>query len=111
MTKLPLVAVCWLDSKGDAVKEIDADNIHQWHKPHTVITFGLLFRDDEVGVTVLTEDMGSVIKSEDYRGPTLILRADIQEMWLVSANPYKRRKLPTTRTLPTNDHDPTQPGS
>lgn len=90
---LPLVSVRWLDAKGDSVKEIDADNIHQWHRPHTIITFGLLIKDDEVGVTLMTEDIGSATKTDDYRGPTLILRSLIQEMWLVSANPYKRRRL------------------
>jgi len=99
MTKLPLVAVRWDDAHGDAVKQIDAENVHQFHKPHPIITFGLLIKDDEKGVTLLMEDTGD----GDYRGPTFILRVNVQEMWLVSANPYRRKKMPVSKLE--GDHD------
>jgi hypothetical protein len=96
---LPLVAVRWHDAKGDATKEIDAENVHQWHKPHVITTFGLLMVDDDIGITILTEDT----ENGDYRGPTFILRSLVQETWLVSANPYRRKKL---KTVNANDEAP-----
>ena len=89
MSKLPLVGCRWDDAHGDAVQQIDVESVFAFHKPHPVITFGLLIRDDESGVTLVMEDIGD----GDLRGPTFIPRSLIQEIWLVSANPYKKRKL------------------
>lgn len=87
--RLPLVGVEWGDAHGDAVKVIDAESLHTWHKSCIITTFGLLVRDDEAGVTVVMEDL----RDGDWRGPTFIPRSLIQAIWLVSANPYKRRAL------------------
>lgn len=98
LTKLPLVAVRWDDAHADSVQQIDESNVYQFHKPHVIITFGLLVREDDNGVTVVMEDIGD----GDLRGPTFIPHSLVQEMWLVSANPYRRRKIKNDNTTNSN---------
>src|SRR3990167_1293149 len=87
----PLVGVQWDDARGDATKVVSPldGTLNAFHKPSRIITYGLLLRDDELGVTVVAEDM----EDNDFRGPTFILRSLVRKMWVVSKNPKRGQKV------------------
>ena len=92
MTKPQVVALRWLDAHGTAT------NVYEIHElPHEaleIVTFGLLLRDDEKGVSIAAEDCGSGC----YRGITFVPRVLIVECKPVRPVRRKRERseVPTT---------------
>lgn len=73
LPKLPLVLVVWDDASFDhePVTEESVDGVHH---PTIVSTLGWVLRDNERGMTVVTE-----FYDGSYRGRTFIPRAMIQD--------------------------------
>ena len=92
-----LVGVRWADARGESTKVLDEGSLTSFHNPVHITTYGLLLVDDDIGITVATEDC----EDGDWRGPTFIPRSLVKEVWVVSKNPQRRRK--------THVHPPNEP--
>ena len=91
-TEPPLVGVEWDDAHGSVTNEISPQDgtLSSFHKPHRVVTYGLLMREDDHGITLAMEDLSD----DDYRGPTFIPRSLIRsDIWVVSAHPRRKRRM------------------
>lgn len=83
MTKPPLVALTWLDAHGSATDQYE---IHELpHKALEIVTYGLLLRDDEAGVSIANEYCGGGV----YRGVTFVPHSLVVEI-----KPVKRPRKP-----------------
>lgn len=67
MTKLPLVVVEWWDHNTDGDVPIDLETVDSYHKPTLITTIGWVLKEDDFGVTLVTEYYDST-----YRGRTFI---------------------------------------
>ena len=79
--KPELVALRWLDAHGTATNTYELHELP--HKALEIVTYGLLLRDDEQGISLACEDCGG----GTYRGVTFIPRALV-----VDVRPIKRRR-------------------
>ena len=84
---IPLVAVRWNDAHVDAVEDVTPENLDMYHTPYVLVTFGLLLRDDETGVSLATEVTG-----DGWRGVTFIPRPLVTNMWVVAKRPMRAMK-------------------
>lgn len=72
----PLVAVIWDDAHGDAIGEHSESEIERdFHKPMRFVSFGLLIRRDETGVTTATEQVGT-----QFRGLSFVPHGMVHEV-------------------------------
>lgn len=78
LPKLPLVLIEWNDASFDA-NAVDEDTVDAVHKPTVVLTLGWVLRDNERGITVVTEKYEG-----QYRGRTTVLRENI-----INVYPFK----------------------
>lgn len=81
MNEKKLVAVTWNDAHGSATSAYAEHEIP--HAPIVIVTYGLLLRDDEAGVTIANE----VCDDSTYRGVTFVPRGMI-----VKVTPVKRER-------------------
>lgn len=70
----PLVALRWLDAHGTATNSYELHELP--HKALEIVTYGLLLRDDEHGVSVACEYCGGGA----YRGVTFVPRSLVVEI-------------------------------
>lgn len=84
---LPLVGVLWDDANGTANEDIDSITLPEFHGPVPLITFGLLLRDDAIGITLVTEKYQD---REMWRANKFIPRPLVKDMWVVSPDPLRR---------------------
>lgn len=88
MKQPPLVALRWLDAHGTATNTYE---IHELpHKALEIVTYGLLLRDDEHGVSIACEYCGGGV----YRGVTFIPRSLVVEIKPVKPERKRRAKVP-----------------
>ena len=74
MSKPPLIALRWMDAHATATSLYE---IHELpHRAAEIVTYGLLLRDDEHGISIASEDAGA----GTYRGITLVPRQLILHM-------------------------------
>lgn len=93
-SKYPLVCITWLDAHGSAVGTYSIDEI-----PHAAVivkSYGLLLKQDSVGVSIASEQCDE----DTWRGFTFIPAGMIVSVELVT-KPRKKKKheappLPTT---------------
>lgn len=102
---IPLVAIRWNDAHGSAVEDVTPENLDMYHAPYVLVTFGLLLKDNEDGVTVANEVTG-----DGWRGVTFIPRPLITNMWVVAKRPMRAMKRPTPLGPVPSSPSPTPPG-
>lgn len=68
-----LVSVRWMDAHGTATAVYEPHELP--HKALEIVTYGLLLRDDEAGISIASEDCGA----GTYRGVTFVPRALVIE--------------------------------
>jgi hypothetical protein len=79
LSTFPLAAVRWLDAHGNALGDYNLGEIRRdFHKPEEYWSFGLLVQDDEVGVTLASEQSGDTV-----RGISFIPRGMVGEVILL----------------------------
>lgn len=93
---LPLVLVTWTDAWTDN-DAVDLESVHAVHKPTIVHTLGWVLKDDDVGISLVTEFYLS-----SYRGRTFIPRCNIQSVTQYSLT----RKRQTKSESKKETHDP-----
>ena len=84
----PIVAVIWDDAHGD-LNETDDSEIE--HDPVPIVSYGLLVKDDEKGITLFSEQTGE----SSYRGRGFIPRGmvrDVIQLRKTSTSIHKRIK-------------------
>lgn len=86
----PLIRVEWDDAHGTANEDIDTESLPLYHSPLRMISWGLLLKEDETGVTLVTEQYGD---RQTYRANKFIPRSLVRGMWVISRNPLRGRKL------------------
>ncbi len=91
MNEIPLVALRWKDAHGTATSAYSLHEIP--HEAIEIVTYGLLLRSDDKGVTVASEEC----KDGTYRGCTFVPKELILE--LRNLLPTKRRGPRKPRTL------------
>lgn len=69
----PLVALRWRDAHGTATAQYEPHELP--HAALEIVTYGLLLRDDAIGVSVACEDCGGNV----YRGVTFVPRELVVE--------------------------------
>lgn len=74
MTLTRVVRVKWTDAHGNALSVYESHEVP--HAPAIVWTYGVLIREDEIGVTIANE----VFEAGSFRGVTFIPRGMIQEI-------------------------------
>jgi hypothetical protein len=77
-----LVAVYWDDAHSYS-DELEISELK--HHPVTIITYGLLVKDNEMGVTVSNEQTDP----HSFRGHTFIPRGLIQKITVIRKKPFK----------------------
>lgn len=82
--KPPLVALTWMDAHGTATNTYELHELP--HKALEIVTYGLLLREDEAGVSIAAEDCGGGC----FRGVTFVPAALVK-----SIKPLSRRKRDT----------------
>lgn len=90
MSNYPLVRVVWLDAHGSAVSSYSIDEI-----PHAAIkveTYGLLLKQDEVGISIASE----ICDNDVYRGYSFVPAG-----MLVSVTPVTKQRKPRAKKLTT----------
>lgn len=93
-TSKPLVAVRWLDAHGSTLSSYAEHEI-----PHAGIemtTYGLLLREDSVGITVASESCAD----GTYRGCTFVPKGMIIEV-----KPVLKVRKPKVKRVDTPPHD------
>lgn len=91
-----LVCVIWKDAHGSAANVVyDIDEIP--HAPIECESYGLLLKQDEVGVSIASEK----VDVDTYRGYSFIPAG-----MLVSIKPMKKPRKPRKSKLPLNDEGP-----
>lgn len=95
----PFVACTWLDAKGAAVGELTEEEVlRDWHQPQEIITYGLLVRQDQVGITIAAEITGT--DPITYRGLSFIPAAIVKSVEPVKSKRKKRQKAPKSVETP-----------
>ena len=100
----PIVIVRWNDAQSSATN-VYTENNPSYHAPIVMETLGWLLKDDEQGVSVMTE----VFVEEgihQYRGHTFVPRAMVIEVTPISIQPTRSRKRAKPRSsqaVPTGD--------
>ncbi len=93
----PFVAVVWNDAKGAAVGELTEEEVlRDWHQPQQITTYGLLIRQDDIGVTIAAEITGT--DPITYRGLSFIPAAIVVSVADVKAK--RRKKVPKSLGTP-----------
>lgn len=86
-----LVCVHWLDAHGSATQAYTTTSIP--HSTYPMETYGLLLRDDEVGVSIGNETyFDDIDKEQNYRGHTFVPRAMVVRVDHLLDPPKKRAK-------------------
>jgi hypothetical protein len=85
----PLVALRWRDAHGTATSSYEPHELP--HAALEIVTYGLLLRDDETGVSIACEDCGGNV----YRGVTFVPRELVVECRPVRPVRRKRGAGPT----------------
>ena len=93
--ELPLVFVTWNDANVGGDDIVTPENIDAYHKPTVVRTLGWLFKEDEIGVTIVNEYYDNT-----YRGRTFIYRPMI-----ISIDRYRLAKTRTPK-VKESKHEP-----
>lgn len=83
-----LVALKWNDAHGSATESYSENDIP--HEPLLMTTYGLLLRDDDVGVSVANEECGD----GTYRGYTFVPRPLVVELLDLGEPKPKRLRRP-----------------
>lgn len=83
----PLVALRWSDAHGTATASYEPHELP--HAPLEITTYGLLLRDDDVGVSIANEYCGGNV----FRGVTFVPRALV-----IECRPVKPTRVPKIRT-------------
>jgi hypothetical protein len=84
-----LVKVTWLDAHGSAANVVyDIDEIP--HAPIECTSYGILLKDDEVGVSIASEQVGV----DTYRGYSFVPRGMLSRVEVVIKP--KRKRVPKT---------------
>lgn len=93
---LQLVLVEWLDANTDN-DAVTLDNVNAYHKAWTVHTLGWCMREDEEGITLVTE-----YYDDAFRGRTFIPRAMIKSVtpYVLSRPRRKSKKSHTPSETP-----------
>ncbi len=84
MTKPPLVALRWMDAHGTSTAVYEQHELP--HKALEITTYGLLLRDDALGVSIACEDCGA----GTYRGVTFVPRSLVLQIKLIK--PVRKKK-------------------
>jgi len=82
-----LVSVRWHDAHATATATYEMHELP--HRAIEIVTYGLLLRDDEEGISIASEDCGDGC----YRGVTFIPRSLVREV-----KPIKRPRKPKAVT-------------
>lgn len=87
----PLVAVRWLDAhcRNQGVEYTEKE-IDDYHRGEEVLTLGLLIKDNDLGVSLYTEETGP----EEIRGLSFIPRAMIVEVIPLKVSKSRVKKRP-----------------
>jgi hypothetical protein len=72
---LPLALVIWRDANTDGTDVLQKDTVSAYHKHTLVHTLGWIMKEDDVGITLVTE-----FYDEFYRGRTFIPRENVAEV-------------------------------
>lgn len=86
MTEKPVVCVTWTDAHGNALAVYESHEVP--HAPALVKTYGVLLRDDAIGITLANE----VFEAGSFRGVTFIPRGMIVPPVETLTRPKKPRK-------------------
>ena len=89
-----LVLVEWLDANTGSEDAVDEDTVDSYHKPTSVHTLGWVLRDNEKGMTLVTEYYDST-----YRGRTFIPRICIK-----AVTEYKLTKPRVSKAASSTEH-------
>ena len=85
----PIVAVKWADAHASPESYASPDEMN--HHPMMLITYGMLVKDDEMGVSLVLEE--SAVDGEDeWRGHVFIPRPLIQDMWVLAPTPHVKSR-------------------
>ena len=84
----PLVALRWNDAHGTATTTYELHELP--HKAVEIVTYGLLLRDDDAGISIACEDAGGGC----YRGVTFVPRALVVEV--KHLKPVRKKQKPAT---------------
>ncbi len=93
----PLVKLSWLDAHGSAVGTYSLEEIP--HAPIEVVSYGILLREDEVGVSIASE----CCDGDTYRGYTFVPKSLVLKVEPVKRVRKKKAPLvgePIISTLP-----------
>lgn len=94
----PIVVVRWNDAQSSATK-VYTENETAYHAPIVMETLGWLLKDDDAGVSIVTEVFSE--EGLNYRGHTFVPRGMVIEVIHLPIKPVRSRKRAQPRTSQT----------
>lgn len=85
---LELVGVLWNDAHGSSNEDINSNSIVALQEPIQMVSYGLVLVNDEKGILLVSEEYTD---REEWRAHKFIPRSLVQETWIVSKQPRRKR--------------------
>ena len=89
-----MACIRWSDAHGNAMTTYEAHEVP--HAPALVDTFGIIIRQDEIGITIASE----VFEAGSFRGVTFIPRGMVVAVQYYHATQQGRRKRQSSDSGP-----------